>query len=50
MNRNHEHYKDPTACEAIREASKGKKRSKPWGGRLTYRIGEVFDVNLISIE
>lgn len=50
MHRNHEHYKDPTAREAIRRASKGKKRVKPWGGRLTYRIGEVMDIKILLIK
>lgn len=47
MRVNHDYYKDPTAHEAIRRASKGKKRIKPWGDRLTYRIGEVMEFELI---
>lgn len=50
MHRNHDYYKDPTASEAIRRASKGKKRVKPWGGRLTYKIGVLMGINLISIK
>lgn len=38
MHRNHEHYKDPTAREAIRKTS-----------RLTYRIGEMMAVKHIVI-
>lgn len=44
--RNHEHYIDKTAGEAIRRTcviASHKKKGKPWGDRLTYRIGEVMD-------
>lgn len=46
--RNHEHYIDRTAGEAIRrvDQDRRKKRIKPWNGRLTYRIGEVMDPEL----
>ena len=49
--RNHEHYIDRTAGEAIRRTCRSrKKKDKPWGvhnrhtwgDRLTYRIGEVM--------
>lgn len=40
MNKNHEGYHDPTACEAIRRAEKQRKKKKN-SSRLTYRIGEA---------
>lgn len=50
MYRNHEYHKDPRVREAIRRASKGKKRVRPWGYRLTYRIGEVMGMKSLTIE
>jgi hypothetical protein len=48
MNRNHEHYIDRTAGEAIQRAGRpGRKKAKPWGDRLTYRIWEVMDQELL---
>ncbi|HHV09751.1 MAG TPA: hypothetical protein GXX75_05685 [Clostridiales bacterium] len=48
--KNHEHYIDRTAGEAIERAKKKRKgygKSRyPWGGRLTYRIGEVMGQEL----
>ena len=44
MNRNHEGYHDPTACEAIRRASKNetKRRGKKVKSfQLTYMLSEV---------
>ena len=44
MNKNHEGYRDPTACEAIRRVSryKRKRRGSPRnGGNLTYKLKEV---------
>lgn len=42
--RNHEYYMDWTAGEALRRADQGRRKTriKPWGDRLTYRIGEVM--------
>lgn len=40
MNKNHEGYHDPTACEAIRRVEKQDKKKKN-SDRLTYRIGET---------
>ena len=40
MNKNHEGYHDPTACEAIRKAEKQRRKRKN-SGRLTCRIGET---------
>lgn len=45
--RNHEHYIDRTDGEGIRRScviASRKKNRKPWGDRLTYRIGEVMKV------
>lgn len=42
MNKNHEGYYDPTACEAVRRANrKQKKRHYKGWKRLTYKICEV---------
>lgn len=40
MNKNHEGYYDPTACEAIRRVEKQRNKKKR-SSRLTYRIGET---------
>ncbi len=48
--KNHEHYIDRTVEEAIRKTDQSgrKKRRRPWGDWLTYRIGEVVDPELIQ--
>lgn len=40
MYRNHEYHKDPRVREAIRRASKGKKRVRPWSDRLHIGLGK----------
>lgn len=46
MNKNHEHYSDPTACEAIKKADN--KRNEQYSKRhnskmrLTYKIKEYI--------
>ena len=43
--RNHEHYIDRMAGEAIRKVCacvQRRKQHRPWGDRLTYRIEEVM--------
>lgn len=45
--RNHEHYIDRTAGEAIQRADRiRRKQRKLWGDRLAYQIGEVMDLRL----
>ncbi|WP_313132781.1 hypothetical protein [Anaerocolumna sp.] len=47
MKRNHEHYIDKTAYEAIRRADRTRKKPRPWGDRLTYTVGEVLALILL---
>ena len=51
MYRNHEYYIDWIAGGTVRRADRQRKgythNEYPWGTRLTYRIGEVMDPELM---
>jgi hypothetical protein len=48
--RNHEGYPDPTAYQAIKRASRRRKRTYSGkAGRLTYKIGEVVNFYCMNV-
>lgn len=48
--RNHEGYHDPTACKAIRNAFRKRRKPRLNGPRLMYRLEEIRAFQRVKID